>query len=1125
MLEIGMYVRCPIDKDSLNPRDFIMGQITEIDEIAEQVRVKFNDPYGFRKYYEHIPQGAIFSKRVVQRCEFFKHSYVEYKNKRHMVIAKDNKKESGWNHYYLQSVDDKKIVIIRENDINAPFTGGKVSPYIQLLNYEFQNPCWYFGRSIVSKTMHVLDHSVYGFKELAGCKIFLMSHQLYTIMRCLQEKECRYMLADEVGLGKTIEACSVLKIYLSNVSKAKVLIVVPKALLEQWRVELINKFDLLVGMNQRNNEIKLVSYEELNSRILHDSWDFLIADEVHNTLKDENVYKNLRLLSTKVKNILLLSATPVQQKKLEYLKLLKLILPERYGMMGEEEFECLLEKQNMINKKVYGLLGDLTSLQEEVDAKIEELEEGAPVLLHEDQDCQDMFEEIIDGLNEVAEIIANEHFEQFLEKIHFEEEDLGISSIQTALSYLCENYQIEKSIIRNRRYFIEDLANRRCKKVTYKLDADINMYEANTYQILMEWIEERGINEEEFIQYFIPLISTFFSSPWAFLSKLREFKIELEVPNELEEYAAKWVKDEERSLSDLDQVLENPDETNSRIIKVIDYIDQEIIDRKTVIFTNYSQTFKQYKKQLIQYFGEDRCAVFNKRMSKDELELNVYRFQQDQECFIMLCDESGGEGRNFQCADYVIHIDLPWDANAIEQRIGRLDRIGREADRDVISVVFYTEETIEQQLFRFWDEGLNLFNKSLSGLEIVMKDINDSIMGAILSNFKYGLETSIEKIIEMSKKLEKEVRAEQHFDTTAYKYNSLNQELNYLVEYYNKNENKIFADTMLNWAQLAGFKQVKSESEQVVCFNDQSFSTASASNSMLIPPNWEQYINTDKNLYINHILGLYDERKGNKNKEVNGNRTIRGTFDRKQSIGNDYLHFFAPGDEIFDCIAENALKSTKGQVAAFACKASIDWKGIVFSWSIEANEQLLLDAGISLNHISRYRNFLPMDQIQVFVPLNATYREIPEKEVRRVFNNVLAQNYDQYKENNNIAHLGRRARYGNSDFLGYQTKYNESNIECFKSQYPEENWTRFLNDAYRSALQNMKIQVKRRSNIKGAKEEISRMIATRKATNDFYNHQDYSAEQFERICELIIESLSKPKPVLESACVIWMVKQ
>ena len=95
-----------------------------------------------------------------------------------------------------------------------------------------------------------------------------------------------------------------------------------------------------------------------------------------------------------------------------------------------------------------------------------------------------------------------------------------------------------------------------------------------------------------------------------------------------------------------------------------------------------------------------------------EIELNSYRFQNDKNCRIMLCDYTGGEGRNFQCADYIVHIDLPWDASTIEQRIGRLDRLERDPSRPVVhSVLVYAQDTFEEALYRFWNEGLKIFTQ------------------------------------------------------------------------------------------------------------------------------------------------------------------------------------------------------------------------------------------------------------------------------------------------------------------------------------------------------------------------------------------------------------------------------
>lgn len=338
-----MYVRCPIDYDMINPRDFLMGQITKIDSFADTVEVVFNDPFNYRVYYDNFPKTAPLPTSMVQRCQFFVGSVVLYEMDKYKVVA-CLKKEDEYYDYYIENVYDKTLICVPENKIIAPFTVGKVDPASQLQNYEFQNPCWLFGRSIVTKTMNILDNSIMGFKELAGCKIFLMPHQLKSIMRCLQDDVCRYMLADEVGMGKTIEAASILKVYFSRHSDVNALIVVPGSLLEQWKTELFLKFDLYEGKNENNNFITFAELESAAESVCKRKWDFTIIDEAHRLLRYRAYYDAFHKLSRNTSNLLLLSATPVQQKRSDYLDLLRLILPEKYDACTKEALEMLFRR-------------------------------------------------------------------------------------------------------------------------------------------------------------------------------------------------------------------------------------------------------------------------------------------------------------------------------------------------------------------------------------------------------------------------------------------------------------------------------------------------------------------------------------------------------------------------------------------------------------------------------------------------------------------------------------------------------------------------------------------------------------------------------------------------------------
>ena len=1112
MLAEKMYVRCPIDYDMINPRDFLTGQITKVDSFADTVSVVFNDPFNYRVYYDSFPRTAPLPTSIVQRCQFFMGSVVLFGKEKYKVVA-CVKNDEDFYEYYIENLDDKKLIRVPESEIVAPFTVGKVDPSVQLKNYEFQNPCWIFGRSIVTRTMNILDNSIMGFKELAGCKMFLMPHQLKSIMRCLQEQTCRYMLADEVGMGKTIEAASILKVYFSRHSDVNAVIIAPASLLEQWKTELFFKFDLYEGKNENNNRITFVEMERAPYNACSQKWDFTIIDEAHRLLIYRKYYEAFHKLSKNTPNLLLLSATPVQQKRSDYLDLLRLILPEKYDSCSRDDFDSLVEKQGDITKLAAMVLSNIEDLEEAVQDSLEVDEDP-----HENEDSEDFFDDIQSGFRKLYKLIGDETLNSLSSKADYDSDDLGLREFKVAISYLCENYQIEKNIIRNRRETLEALPERQLIPLPYALDPDKNFYEYGAYQDLVNWISERELNEDEFEKVFKPIFGAFFSSPWAFKEVLDEEKNNgIEIPEGLKENLHRWMLYEQDIAENIVDALDVPEDYSSRIIKTMYYLDEYAGDSKIVLFTNYKATFELYEKMLSDFYTEDGFSCFRRGMTGDDLELNACKFQNDQNCTIMLCDETGGEGRNFQCADYVVHIDLPWDANAIEQRIGRLDRMGRESKRPIISVVPYAEESLEEELFKFWDNGLNIFRHSLSGLEIIMNDINNAIVSAIIKDFRFGLTNEIQNVIERSAKLKEEVREEQHFDTAAYIYRPMNQELISLVKYYNRNENKMFADAMLQWAVLSGFRDVQ-ERDEVISFNDESFSTRSAENSLLIPPDWDSYFAQRQNQFISKI---HDMRQDKISKNISKySRSIDGTFNRKKAIENDYIHFFAPGDDIFDCIVENAMRSCRGQAAAIAMKAGIDWTGFVYTWTLYPNDKILIEKNIPFSYLSEFRNYLAVEQVQVPVRIRST-EEVSDDRVIREFNEMMQRDFESSKDE--IEHLGRRGKQ--EGFLHIYSNYRASNVDYFKSIYPQERWNDLVQKSRKvSKTKALKI-LKERSHISEARLEMERKLTSLIATSKFYNQDIEDYDRLKEIYGAVLESLSKPTVRLESACFVWMVKR
>lgn len=1123
MIKEGMFVRCPIDREHPHdPRIFATGKVLSINDFNETAHIKFSDPFDQKKYFEYIPDEVKEAPlAALDHCHLFKGSLVKWGRRTSRVVEyKGN--DSDFYEYYLQDTVTKEYRCVNEVDLVTSFISGSANPIQQLKKYEFQNPCWYLGRQIVKDTMNVLDNSILGFKELAGCKIYLKAFQLNTIMQCLQSERCRYMLADEVGLGKTIEACSVLKIYLSNNAEKQVLITVPRALIAQWRTELLFKFGLLEGNDENGNSIKLIPVESLSKEECVVDWDFVIVDEVHNYLDRKGRYGFIHAISRHSENIILLSATPIQQRQEEYLDLLRLILPDKYDDMPIEKFSELVGKQNRISRLTYSLLDEVDSFKNEL---LPEIEAENP---HEDEDVQDELEVIEENLNDLADEIDDTKLFELVSSIDTSKEDFGIYDIQVIVSYICDNFQLERNIIRGRRAVLgvypknEDgeFAERAVHELTYEISEEKNYYENEAYRQLKEWIlAQEGSLEDSSVKDIIqPLIEAFFSSPWAYKARLTELGDKYAIPADVIKTASRWLE-EETAVDNLADVMDDIESHPSRLVNLINHIDQELFGEKIVIFTDQIETFNAYYKVFKDVFG-DEVTGFAESINRDKAEVNIYRFQSDPNCKMLICDKSGGEGRNLQIADYVIHLDLPWNINTIEQRIGRLDRMGRNVKKPVTSVVIHSVDSYEEQLFKFWNDGLNVFCQSLSGLEIIMNDINNKIKESIKTDFEFGLYRLIPELIKEAEKMRETVQREQIFDTAAMRFRPLYLQLEKLLHNYQFNENKLFAETMMSWASLAGFGELEhGANDGFVAFDEHNFSVRSAQNSFLIPPNWDHYMSKKQNeIAIKAQRGLEEEKKKNIN---HNNRMIMGSFDRQVAIKNDYIHFYAPGDEIFDCIVENAMGSYKGMCTALAAESSVNWKGFIYTYSIEPNERLLLDSRMSLYSLGMFRQYLA-SAIQVIPVGFSSFSEVPDKTVISEHRRLSQMGY--FNRSDSIDHLGRRGK--ENGFLGISSKYRASNLDWFRSQYSEEKWENLVEQSSQIARKKARTGFQKDSNLLGAKEMVDQILSMKESREKYYGTEgNESIDELRKQYEVIIESLSKPIIRLESACFMWLVKK
>ena len=459
--------------------------------------------------------------------------------------------------------------------------------------------------------MNYLDNLMYGFKEIAGAKINLLPHQMQVVMRCLSEVPMRFMLADEVGMGKTIEALSVLSVYLKNNTGKRILLLVPDSLKEQWHMEMLLKYGLEEGTDNRKNEIKLMSISEFSHARTRSNYSLVIVDEIHKMVADDQFYPRLYHLLTSSKECLLLSATPVRHRPREYFNLLRLLEPKLYGDMRLSAFEEILGKQ----KKVMGRVLSVNDSLEEMKSVIGD-DETDP------EEASEYTEEITDELEELDELIEDPKLKQLIEAIQKEDPLKAAPLVQRTIAYLAEGYQVEKRILKNRRQQLEKsedqsfkLGIRHLSAISYSTDGRHNAQENEAYNELINWVETLNLDESALREAVYGLFQAFFSSSWAYEKALNLFSRRYRIPLPLSLTAKRWKDFDESVVENLNRTLDDPwampSYADNRLFHVFDFLNQEIEDEKAVVFINDPHTFAAYKSAFLQVYSPEEIAFFD----------------------------------------------------------------------------------------------------------------------------------------------------------------------------------------------------------------------------------------------------------------------------------------------------------------------------------------------------------------------------------------------------------------------------------------------------------------------------------------------------------------------------------
>lgn len=1093
-LKAGMYVRVPFEEGRHSHyREFFVGKLTNIDDFGV-MSFSFYDLDNLSIYYrdvaEAVREGTTYSGDPVwlDHAKLAKGSAVVTTQGKGKVLAFLGE-QNGFYAYEIQLENDQEIECSELHILMAGLTSGLVSPLSQFARYEFQNPAFLPGKAATLRASKSIDKYLYGFSELASAKIYLQPYQIKTVKRCLQSLPCRYMIADEVGMGKTIEAIACLKVYLADHRKANVIIVVPDALRDQWKNELGFKFRLFeTGNNDRSSvsfSLKLCKFSDLVS-LPEAHYDFAIVDEIHRLLNDDRLYDRVLTLSKNTTNILMLSATPIQELATEYKRLLTLVIPEKYGKMSEGDFNALVSLKTELSKQLSKADRHLGICEDDMAASDPDEE-----LIAED------FENVRSDLTAIKESINDEEYNSLIKKAEVEDRNASLKTMKDAIAFVNENYHFESHVIRNRRSSAERHPERLLKKSFYSIGhGKFNQNEAECFNLFGEWFGTMNKEDPAFFERDgLPLAQCLLSSGHAFYARLKRTKGE--VPANLLSAAKKWYELEEQIIEDPMSFIDECDDGNScRPLEVISELDNHAdgADAKCILFTSNSDTFNFYKRLLQAYFDEESVCLFQKGMSEYDLGLNVFRFQSFHDrYYYLLSDSSGGEGHNFQSASYIIHIDVPWNPSELEQRIGRLDRIGRPAERPVLSVVVGTNDTMEENLVDIYEKAFPIFLHAQTGMEIIISEIEKTISDALRDDFYFGLKESMSQISEQIEGLSKKVQRELRYDTTRFTYSSLDKLVRNNLEKFDKNGAALFSEAFMLWSSLVGFdrKVYAKTDDKILSLTRASFSV-NAANKLYYQPS---LLN---GLFDDELVKLANKYRGND--KTSKTYSILGTYDRATAVANDYIHLFAPGDVLYDSVIDNGIGSFKGQTAAFQVKSDFEFSGIVYLFSLEIDEALPYKKNLAQRLVNEYKAFLPFDVLYSDVEPTLGTDSVNCENCGKLFKLLASQRYL----------LDHKTAYKNFGERG-----NMAVIQ-FEGRFPKDVWNGFINRTYSRALLKAQAGFTKsiESGIQQASQEIDRVVRLNSSISNYFRGSS-DATYLQTKKDDILEVLKSASPVLK----------
>jgi ATP-dependent helicase HepA len=500
-----------------------------------------------------------------------------------------------------------------------------------------RNDQFEFRRECLIRSAEARSHPGWG---ILGARIDLIPHQLCVAEVAAERRLPRLLLADEVGLGKTIEACLIVVQLLASGRASRICILLPESLVNQWFVELLRRFNLSFAVfdeerceaiemtNPDHNPFEdeqciiasldwLTSHEKRARQILKSPWDLLLVDEAHHLIWTESLsspgYQLVEAMSKRIAGLLLLTATPEQLGIGGHFARLRLLDPARYTDLNA--FVSEQERYIAISS-----LADRLANQDNLNAK--DLEALAAFMPDEKDQLTARFARMVEGDQDERQLL---------------------------LTDLIDRHGTGRVMIRNRRALVGGFP-KRIPHITQLEDSEDDQWRGRLHA---EFLHDIGDSDDEPSHDFT-----------------RDPRMD-------------WL------LNTLETIAPN---------KAL------VLCRSRAKVQALEEAFRMRSGIAVARFHEDMNLLQRDR--------NAAYFAETDGARCLIASEIGAEGRNFQFAQHLIFWDLPLHPDMLEQRIGRLDRIGQQGDVHIHCTAL--PGSPQEALLRWYHEGLNAFSQVLA---------------------------------------------------------------------------------------------------------------------------------------------------------------------------------------------------------------------------------------------------------------------------------------------------------------------------------------------------------------------------------------------------------------------------